>query len=168
MTTLFGRSRQIPELRSRKYQTRSLGERLAVNTVIQGTAADIIKVAMVAPRPRCARRGSRRGWCSRSTTSCCSRRPRTRSSGPCEIVREEMEGAFELDPPLEVDVGVGRELAGGEVVDKGVAVVLTAFAGGLVALQAPINAGLGQDDRQPARRRRSRSRSGWWRWWRSR
>src|SRR5690606_27802591 len=45
--TLFGRLRRIPELRSRQYQTRSLGERLAVNTVIQGTAADIIKVAMV-------------------------------------------------------------------------------------------------------------------------
>ena len=55
---------QIPELRSRKFQTRSLGERLAVNTIIQGTAADIIKIAMVAlRRARCARRASRRGWC---------------------------------------------------------------------------------------------------------
>ena len=47
VTTLFGRKRRIPELRSRKWQTRSLGERLAVNTPIQGTSADIIKVAMV-------------------------------------------------------------------------------------------------------------------------
>ena len=47
VTTLFGRRRDIPELRSRQYQTRSLGERLAVNTIIQGTAADIIKIAMV-------------------------------------------------------------------------------------------------------------------------
>ena len=43
----FGRRRQIPELQARNYQVRTLGERLAVNTVIQGTAADIIKVAMV-------------------------------------------------------------------------------------------------------------------------
>ena len=47
VTTLFGRRRDIPELRSRQFQTRSLGERLAVNTIIQGTAADIIKIAMV-------------------------------------------------------------------------------------------------------------------------
>ena len=45
--TLLGRRRAIPELRSNQRQRRSLGERLAVNTVIQGTAADIIKVAMV-------------------------------------------------------------------------------------------------------------------------
>ena len=47
VTTLWGRRRQIPELRARNYQVRTLGERLAVNTVIQGTAADIIKLAMV-------------------------------------------------------------------------------------------------------------------------
>ena len=47
VSTLFGRRRQIPEIRARNWQMRKLGERLAVNTVIQGTAADIIKVAMV-------------------------------------------------------------------------------------------------------------------------
>ena len=54
VSTLFGRRRQIPEMRARNWQTRKLGERLAVNTIIQGTAADIIKVAMV----RCARRAA--------------------------------------------------------------------------------------------------------------
>ncbi len=47
MSTLFGRIRPIPELKSPRFQTRSQGERLAVNTIIQGTAADIMKVAMV-------------------------------------------------------------------------------------------------------------------------
>ena len=47
VTTLMGRRRQIPELRARNRQVRQLGERLAVNTVIQGTAADVIKLAMV-------------------------------------------------------------------------------------------------------------------------
>src|ERR671920_2229984 len=47
VATVFGRRRQIPELRARNWQTRKLGERLAVNTVIQGTSADIIKIAMV-------------------------------------------------------------------------------------------------------------------------
>ena len=47
VTTLFGRRRPVPEIRAMNRQTRSLGERLAVNSVMQGTAADIIKVAMV-------------------------------------------------------------------------------------------------------------------------
>ena len=60
MTTLMGRRRPIPELRSSQVQTRRLGERLAVNTVIQGTAADIIKVAMVAlPRGAAPKPGSK-------------------------------------------------------------------------------------------------------------
>ena len=56
VSTLFGRRRQIPEIRARNWQTRKLGERLAVNTVIQGTAADIIKVAMVRSHDALARR----------------------------------------------------------------------------------------------------------------
>jgi dihydrolipoamide dehydrogenase len=47
VTTLYGRRRQIPELRARNYQVRTLGERLAVNTVVQGTAADVMKLAMI-------------------------------------------------------------------------------------------------------------------------
>ena len=57
VTTLFGRRRQIPELRARNYQVRTLGERLAVNTVIQGTAADIMKLAMIGVHRALARRG---------------------------------------------------------------------------------------------------------------
>ncbi|MEI2703577.1 MAG: DNA polymerase I [Baekduia sp.] len=48
VTTLYGRRRNIPELRARNFQVRSLGERLAVNTIIQGTAADVMKLAMIA------------------------------------------------------------------------------------------------------------------------
>ena len=61
VTTLFGRRRAVPELRSSNFRLRSLGERLAVNTVLQGTAADIIKVAMVTVSRELARRklGSR-------------------------------------------------------------------------------------------------------------
>ena len=50
VTTLYGRRRQIPELKARNWNVRTLGERLAVNTVIQGTAADVLKLAMI----RCA------------------------------------------------------------------------------------------------------------------
>ena len=91
VTTLFGRRRQIPELRARNYQVRSLGERLAVNTVIQGTAADVIKLAMVgARRARCADEGLATRLILRSTTSCCSRaRPRRRSA-PRALAEREM------------------------------------------------------------------------------
>ena len=61
-----------------------------------------------------------------------------------EIVVREMEQAYELDPPLEVDVGVGRQLDGREVVTKEPALLLTVFAGGLIAMQAPINSMLGK------------------------
>ena len=57
VSTLFGRRRQVPEIRARNWQTRKLGERLAVNTIIQGTAADIIKVAMVRCHDKLAEAG---------------------------------------------------------------------------------------------------------------
>ena len=78
VTTLLGRRRPIPELRASNRQTRSLGERLAVNSVMQGTAADLIKVAMIRAHDRIGPRAAPDVWCSRCTTSCCwrSRRPR--------------------------------------------------------------------------------------------
>ena len=90
VTTLFGRRRPVPEIRASNRQTRGLGERLAVNSVMQGTAADIIKVAMVdihrrlrgggprrAARPPGARRAARRGSRARGRRgegSCCAKR----------------------------------------------------------------------------------------------
>ncbi|MGI8802967.1 MAG: DNA polymerase I [Solirubrobacteraceae bacterium] len=105
VTTLLGRRRQIPELRARNYQQRTLGERLAVNTVIQGTAADIIKVAMV----RCDRALEHL-----DTRLILQIHDELLFEGPpgetdevSRIVCAEMTGAWELDPPLAVDVGVG-------------------------------------------------------------
>jgi DNA polymerase I len=106
--TLFGRRRQIPELRSRKWQTRSQGERLAVNTIIQGTAADIIKIAMV----RCDAVLREAGLATRLVLTIHDELlfegPATEVDQATELVRREMEGAWELDPPLVVDVGVGE------------------------------------------------------------
>ena len=78
VTTLLGRRRPIPELRASNRQTRSLGERLAVNTVMQGTAADVIKVAMIRAHDRLRAEGRAPASSSRCTTSSCSRcrRPR--------------------------------------------------------------------------------------------
>jgi DNA polymerase-1 len=109
VTTLMGRRRPIPELRSGNPNTRRLGERLAVNTVIQGTAADIIKVAMV----RCQRALQGKGWETRLVLQIHDELlfegPPGEMEAATELVRHEMCAAYRLDPPLEVDVGVGPD-----------------------------------------------------------
>jgi len=109
VTTLMGRRRQIPELRSGNPNTRRLGERLAVNTVIQGTAADIIKVAMV----RCQRALHEAGGETRLVLQIHDELlfegPPEEMEAATELVRREMCAAYPLDPPLEVDVGVGPD-----------------------------------------------------------
>jgi DNA polymerase I len=108
VSTLFGRIRRVPELRSRQFQTRSLGERLAVNMVIQGTAADIIKVAMVRCRDELRRAGLSTRLVLQIHDELLFEAPEAEVEQASEIVRREMAGAFEMDPPLEVDVGSGR------------------------------------------------------------
>jgi DNA polymerase-1 len=105
VSTLFGRIRRIPELRARQWTTRSLGERLAVNTVIQGTAADILKVAML--RCRDALAGMESRLVLTVHDELLFEAPEDEVEAAKEIVVREMAEAFELDPPLEVDVGVG-------------------------------------------------------------
>jgi DNA polymerase-1 len=109
VTTLMGRRRPIPELRSGNPNTRRLGERLAVNTVIQGTAADIIKVAMV----RCQRALREAGGETRLVLQIHDELlfegPPREMDGATELVRREMCLAYQLDPPLEVDIGVGQD-----------------------------------------------------------
>jgi DNA polymerase I len=107
VATLFGRIRRVPELRSRQFQTRSLGERLAVNMVIQGTAADIIKVAMVRARDELRSAGLSTRLVLQIHDELLFEGPEGEVEAASEIVRREMTGAFEMDPPLEVDVGAG-------------------------------------------------------------
>ncbi len=107
VTTLFGRIRRIPELRARQFQTRQLGERLAVNTVIQGTAADIIKVAMVRCHRALADAGLRTRLVLQIHDELLFEAPEDEVEQASELVRREMAGAFALDPPLAVDVGSG-------------------------------------------------------------
>ena len=108
VTTLFGRRRPIPELRASNYQTRSLGERLAVNTVMQGSAADIIKVAMIGCHRRLRDAGLRVAAGAADPRRAAVRGRRGRGGGAARaMVREEMTGAYPLDPPLDIDIGVG-------------------------------------------------------------
>jgi DNA polymerase I len=107
VSTLFGRRRQIPELRARNWQTRKLGERLAVNTIIQGTAADIIKVAMVRCHDALAAAGLRTRTILQIHDELLFEGPEEEAERAKEIVSAEMVGAASLDPPLVVDAGVG-------------------------------------------------------------
>ncbi len=109
VTTLMGRRRTIPELRSGQRQRRSLGERLAVNTVIQGTAADIIKVAMVRCQTALAEAGMESRLVLQIHDELLFEGPAAEMDSATELVRREMCAAFDLDPPLAVDVGIGKD-----------------------------------------------------------
>ena len=107
VSTLFGRRRQVPEIRARNWQTRKLGERLAVNSIIQGTAADIIKVAMVRCHDALAAVGLSTRVILQIHDELLFEGPEDEAERAAEIASAEMVGAAELDPPLVVDAGIG-------------------------------------------------------------
>jgi len=109
VTTLFGRRRPVPEIRASNRQTRSLGERLAVNSVMQGTAADIIKVAMVSIHRRLRDEGRNARLVLQVHDELLVEAPDAEVSTVKDLVREEMCSAYPLDPPLAVDVGAADD-----------------------------------------------------------
>lgn len=106
--TLFGRRRYIPEVRASNFMLRAAGERMAMNTPIQGTAADIIKIAMV----RVYRELKKRGMQSRLILQVHDELIIEAAAGEEEqaqaLLKECMEGAAELCVPLTVDAHVGK------------------------------------------------------------
>jgi len=107
--TLWGRRRQIPELRARNYQVRTLGERLAVNTVIQGTAADIIKLAMVRCHRALAESGLRTRLLLTIHDELLFEGPPEETAPARELIEREMVGVWgNREPPMGVDIGEGR------------------------------------------------------------
>jgi DNA polymerase I len=109
VTSLMGRRRPVPEIRTRNRQTRALGERLAVNFVMQGSNADIIKKAMIAIHRRLRGEGRGARLVLQVHDELLVEVPDKEVSAVKELVREEMCRAFDLDPPLAVDVGVGDD-----------------------------------------------------------
>jgi DNA polymerase-1 len=107
--TMLGRRRPIPELRAANWQVRSLGERLAVNSVIQGTAADIIKLAMLRVHARLRDEGRSARLVLQIHDELLLEVPELEVSAVKTLVREEMIAAYPLEPALGVDVGVGRD-----------------------------------------------------------
>src|ERR1043165_6639654 len=110
-TSLLGRRRPVPELRVRNRATRGFGERVAVNFVMQGSNADIIKVAMVAIHERLRAEGRGAQLVLQVHDELLLDVPETEISKVRELVREEMVGAYQHDPALAVDIGVGDDWA---------------------------------------------------------
>ena len=109
VTTLFGRRRPLPELKSSQANTRKQGERLAINTVIQGSAADIIKVAMIRCHIALAESGLSSRLVLQIHDELLFEGPESESDQVIDLARREMCGAYDLEPPLEVDAGAGPD-----------------------------------------------------------
>jgi DNA polymerase I len=109
VSTLLGRRRPIPELRSGRPQVRGQGERNAVNMPIQGTSADIIKIAMVRAHRALTEAGVETRLILQIHDELLFEGPEAEMQAAGELVEREMCRAFELDPPLAVDIGVGRD-----------------------------------------------------------
>jgi DNA polymerase-1 len=111
VTSLLGRRRPVPEIRASNRQTRGFGERVAVNFVMQGSNADIIKVAMIHIARRLQEEGRGARLVLQVHDELLLEVPEPEVSKVRELVRGEMCGAYDLDPPLAVDVGVGDNWA---------------------------------------------------------
>ena len=111
VTSLLGRRRPVPEIRASNRQTRQLGERLAVNFVMQGSNADIIKVAMLRIHERLRSEGRSARLVLQVHDELLLEVPDAEVSSVRTLVREEMCRAYPLDPPLAVDIGSGDNWA---------------------------------------------------------
>jgi DNA polymerase-1 len=106
--TLFGRRRQIPHLRSSDLTTRQLGERMAINTLIQGSAADLIKKAMVGIHREMKKEGYRAKMILQVHDELVFEVPEEERLKMEALVRRGMEGVISLKVPIKVEMGVGR------------------------------------------------------------
>lgn len=109
VTTMLGRRRPIRQIQATHANTRKLGERLAINTVVQGSAADLIKLAMVNLHRRIQHEHLPMKLLIQIHDELVFETPVDASHAAADIVRHEMEQAIQLKVPLKVDVGVGPD-----------------------------------------------------------
>ena len=107
VVTLFGRRRPVPELASSNFMQRSFGERVAMNAPIQGTAADIIKIAMVRVNRRLKEQKMKSRLILQVHDELLIEAYKPELGRVQEILKEEMEHAASLDVPLEIDMHTG-------------------------------------------------------------
>ena len=105
--TIFGRRRYVPEVRERNFNIRAFGERVAANSPIQGSAADLIKIAMVRVAAALREHGLESTMLLQVHDELVFEAPAREVDQLTALVRSEMEGAAQLAVPLIVDVGVG-------------------------------------------------------------
>ena len=108
VTTLLGRRRWIPELASKNYNIRSFGERAAMNTPIQGSAADIIKLAMLHVAERLKREGMASRLVLQVHDELIVEAPEAEAGRAAALLKEEMEGVMTLSAPLIAETSMGK------------------------------------------------------------
>jgi DNA polymerase-1 len=106
--TAFGRLRPIPEIKSADVQARNRAEREAMNTPLQGTAADLMKLAMVKVHARLKQEKMQTRMILTVHDELVFEAPEPELGRAKEVVREEMEGAYSMRVPLKVDLGMGK------------------------------------------------------------
>lgn len=106
--TIFGRRRYIPELKASNKMMRSFGERVAMNSPIQGSAADIIKIAMIRTRDALAAAGLDARLILQVHDELVVESARRDADAAAEILRREMENAVKLSIPLSVELTIGE------------------------------------------------------------
>ena len=109
--TLYGRRRYLPELKSANFNMRSFGERVALNMPVQGTAADIIKIAMVNVHAHLAKEGLSAKLILQVHDELIVECPEAEAERVKTILSEEMENAASLSVPLVVDAHIGHSWA---------------------------------------------------------
>ena len=107
VTTLFGRVRPIPDIHSKNFNLRGFAERTAVNTPLQGTAADLIKIAMIRIDADLRERKLRSRMLLQVHDELVFEVPEDEVDTMRRLVTERMENVYQLKVPLKVDVGVG-------------------------------------------------------------
>ncbi len=110
-TTLLGRRRYLPELMSTNFRDRQMGERMALNAPIQGSAADVIKKAMVELDGRLEAAGAATTMLVQVHDELVFETPESEVHEAIEMIRQVMEGVVELKVPLRVDVATGKDWA---------------------------------------------------------
>ena len=111
VTTLFARRRWVPELKSSNFNTRSFGERVALNAPIQGTAADVIKAAMIRVRDRLLAQGLKGRLVLQVHDELIVECPEEEAEAVQRLVKEEMEAVVSLPVPLVADTAAGKSWA---------------------------------------------------------